>query len=189
MCIWCISIIDDEISYNKWFNLEELKGVSRQMSTTAQGRLVLVERHRNRVLIINSQGILEKSLETRDVDKRLLEGSVLIPADITYIRHALETTERTFLLCHGDAESTEHRVCEVDISDNKSSTICNFGGMCGTGVDDLYRPFYMALRKTDRSVFVADSENMRILLLDKNLKKRKPSIEAGIRRNVICYNS
>ena len=159
------------------------------MSTTAQGRLLLVERHRNRVLIINSQGILEKSLETKGVDTCLLDESVLISGDITHIHHALETPERTFLLCHGDAESTEHRVCEVDISDNKSTTICNFGGMCGTGVDYLYRPFYMALRKTDRSVFVADSENMRILLLDKNLKMKSSIATENFNACRICHDA
>ena len=75
------------------------------------------------------------------------------------------TTRKTFVVSHGHQEDEMHRVCEVDMT---GRVLKSFGSTPGNGVGQLHIPVCVSLDDKER-VIVADADNDRVLLLNKQL--------------------
>jgi hypothetical protein len=82
-------------------------------------------------------------------------------------QHVVQRVDKSFIVSHG-AFSEQHRVCEMTKVDNILITKKSYGCSRGRELGQLNTPHYIALDKDER-VFVADYENGRVLLLDKQL--------------------
>ena len=169
-CVWRID-----------FNLDRSQTISRfaivegpcTLSVGSDGRLLVVSRHHNRVDIFHHKGY------------RL--NCVHATPEMSYILHAIESGRGTILVSHGYVDFVQHKVCEFS-ADGKS-IIRSYGGMCGYGQFELYQPEYMATNLSDQCVFVADSGNERIQLLDKELVLKSTIPTKGFRAWRLFYDS
>jgi hypothetical protein len=91
-------------------------------------------------------------------------ASLHLPPDIRAPWHVVQTVNKSFIVCHGYSDTDLHRVCEVY---NEGVIVNAYGGSRGSELR-LGRPQYIALDSEER-VFVADSDNNRVLLSDKQL--------------------
>jgi hypothetical protein len=148
-CVWKVKT-DHKV--DKW-----LEGVGSvwSLSVTSEGHIVVLVRGggrgRGRVDIYDTDGVKLSSLQ--------------LPPDIEAPWHVVQTVNKSFIVCHGGLIDTElHRVCEVN---NEGVLVKSYGGSRGSELR-LNRPVYIALDSEER-VFVADFNNHRVLLLDKQL--------------------
>jgi len=79
-----------------------------------------------------------------------------------------------FVVCHGLAASSLHRVCLVNAD---GQILCSFGGNRGCDLDHLNIPCYMAIDNRSRSVIVADYCNRRVVQLDESLQFRRTIVD------------
>jgi len=93
------------------------------------------------------------------------EAIVKLSPDITSPWRVVMTTRKTFVVSHGFWEHVMHRVCEVDMT---GRVLKSFGSTPGNGVGQLHRPVRVSLDDKER-VIVADANNGRVLLLNKQL--------------------
>jgi len=93
------------------------------------------------------------------------EAIVTLSPDITSPRSVVMTTRKTFVVSHGYGKHVMHRVCEVDMT---GRVLKSFGSTPGNGVGQLNAPFCVSLDDKER-VIVADADNDRVLLLNKQL--------------------
>jgi len=78
--------------------------------------------------------------------------------------HSIQSAQSSvqFVVCHGLAAKSLHRVCLVDTDGQVRRS---FGGSCGSDVERLNIPCYMVLDKRTRNVFVADYSSRRVVEL------------------------
>jgi len=93
------------------------------------------------------------------------EAIVKLSPDITSPCSVVVTTRKTFVVSHGYGKHEMHRVCEVDMT---GRVLKSFGSTPGNGVGQLNVPFCVSLDDKER-VIVADADNDRVLLLNKQL--------------------
>ena len=169
MCIWRF----DSNSENIASKFTTLNGIPRALSVTSNGRLLVIERKHNRVYILNKEGKVERFLE--------------MPEDMHYIHHAVETSRDTLLVCHGNVDFRLHRVCELSITGK--DVIKSFGDKCDHGPANLSCPVYFTVNNNDQSVFVADSGNRRIQVLDKQLILTLSLSTEAFNPTSLCYDA
>ena len=154
-CIWRIDVnIDSMYAVSKF---TEVDGNPRQLSVTSSGRLIVVEIQHNNVLIFNVDGSKAITINT--------------PQELDHVHHAIESPWGSLLISHGFSIFDKHRVCEISMSDASILPIHSYGDMCGSGEGQLFRPFFLAICPENNAIFVADTENRRIVILDADLKQ------------------
>lgn len=95
----------------------------------------------------------------------VIEAVVKLSPDITCPLSVIMTTRKTFIVSHGYRRHQMHRVCEVDMT---GRVLKSFGSTHGNGVGQLCTPYHVSL-DDEKRVIVADSDNNRVLLLNKQL--------------------
>ena len=154
-CIWRIDVnIDSTYAVSKFTDVD---GNPRRLSVSPSGRLSVIEMQRNNVLIFDADGSQATTINT--------------PNDLDHLHHAIEWHWGLLLISHGFGIFDKHRVCEISMSDASILPIHSYGDMCGTGEGQLFRPFYLAVCHENNTVFVADIENRRMVILDADLKQ------------------
>jgi len=147
---------------NKLVSWLQKVGVAQRVSVTSDGRIVvLIATHvqgsegsqawRGRVEVYNSAGVRLTILK--------------LPHDISNPWHVVQTVNRSFIISHGDKDTQQNRVCEVN---NEGIIVASYGGPPGSGLRQLHLPVHLALDNKER-VIVADCFNQRVLLLDRRL--------------------
>ena len=151
-CIWRMNVTRMSHSFSRFV---DVKGTPGTLSVTSDGRVLAMNTKCNRLEIYNSDGALERKVS-------LEKNSLMYP------RHAVETSNGTILVCNGYVEHRSHKVSEL--SSDGGHILCSYGNdYSGNGSRDLNQPWYLVVRSRDQRVFVADSRNKRINLLDSQL--------------------
>ena len=96
-----------------------------------------------------------------------------LPLDVTWPWQAKQLTNGQFAVCHGGLGSC-HQVCIIDsrpsTHGNVHDVVSSFGNAQGSSGRHLNEPTSLAVDKNG-DIFVIDSRNNRIVLLDPSLKK------------------
>jgi len=90
---------------------------------------------------------------------------VQLRLDINWPKHAMKRSDGQYVVCHAEKDGLS-RVCRVGADGYYRHC---FGGMEGSGSDQLNCPCHVALRE-DNHVIVADNDNNRLVLLDSTLE-------------------
>ena len=93
------------------------------------------------------------------------ETVIKLSRDITAPHSVVVTTRNTFIVSCGATWHEMNRVCEVDMTGRMLNA---FGSTPGDGVGQLKLPLSVSLDDDER-IIVADTENERLLLLNKQL--------------------
>jgi len=133
------------------------------VSVTSEGRIILL------VLIDYQRDDDGRATWRGEVHvcspEAVTEAIVTLSPDITSPWSVVMTTRKTFVVSHGSEEHEMHRVCEVDMT---GRVLKSFGSTRGAGVGQLSVPVCVSLDDKER-VIVADADNDRVLLLNKQL--------------------
>lgn len=95
----------------------------------------------------------------------VIEAVVKLSPDITCPWSVIMTTRKTLIVSHACEQHAMHRVCEVDMT---GRVLKSFGSTPGNAVGQLNTPCHVSLDDEER-VIVADTDNNRLLLLNKQL--------------------
>jgi len=109
---------------------------------------------------------LPQKLVELSADSGQCVREIALQSDIKYSRHAVQLTTGQYVVCHGGSHL--HRVCIVD-DDGRVNR--SYGGQqSGSGVGQLKEPFHLAVDEDSQFVFVADSDNDRVVVLSPTLE-------------------
>jgi len=89
-----------------------------------------------------------------------------LPDDVINPRHAIQTPNGEFLVCHGGRDDAVHRVCKI--SADGREIIQSHGGQPGSDIDQYLAPIHLAVDNNE-FVFVADVNNQQVTLLSPTL--------------------
>jgi len=89
-----------------------------------------------------------------------------LPDDVISPRHAIQTRDGQFIVCHGGRDDTVHRVCKLSVDGH--DIVQSHGGQPGSGTGQYNVPIHLAVDNND-FVFVADINNHRVTLLSPTL--------------------
>ena len=90
-----------------------------------------------------------------------------LPGDLVNPWHAVQLTNGSFLVCHGEAPDPIHRVTAV--SEDGRHIVQSHGGQPGSDVGQYNVPRHLAV-DTDQSIFVADVNNRRVTWLSASVE-------------------
>jgi len=120
-------------------------------------------------LLVACRGKPSKLVElSADSGQRVRE--ITLQSDIRNLRHSVKlTTDPThqYVVCHGEWIDSLHRVCLVGGDGNVTRS---YGGQRGSDVGQLRSPRHLAVDKDSQSIFVADCQNDRVVLLSPTLE-------------------
>ena len=115
--------------------------------------------------LTHRQGVLVTCWKVRKIKEFSTDGQLLheltLPQDAVSSRHAIELPGGEFIVCHGLPADPLHRVCLLG---SDGSLVTSFGGPQGSGSVQMHVPTHVAV-DTNEFVFVADTNNRRVLLL------------------------
>ena len=97
--------------------------------------------------------------------KLLRQIQLGLPKDIISLHHAVQLSSGQYVVCHSGRSETLQRVCLID---SDGHVIMSYGGSWGSGTQQLDMPTHLAVDGNE-SVFVADFNNRRVLLLSPSL--------------------
>jgi len=129
------------------------------ISVSSEMKLVLL-------VMADSQGSIEELNATYHCEIHVYspraekETVTRLPRDFTSPHHAIMTTRKTFIVCHGYEWHEMNRVCEVDMSGHMVKA---FGS--APSVAQLNEPYHVSMDDEER-IIVADSRNKNVLLLN-----------------------
>jgi len=158
VAIWRVKEADSKV--DQW--LSGVKAAS--VSVTSEEKLVLL-------VAVDIQGSWEEhNMTWRGEIKIYSRGAVKetvikLSPDITAPFCVVMTTRKTFIVSCGLPWHEMNRVCEVDMTGRMLKA---FGSTPGDGVGQLYTPYNVSLDDDER-IIVADTNNQRVLLLNKQL--------------------
>ena len=151
-CIWRIVVTRMSHTINRFVDVEGSLGA---LSVTSDGRLLVMNTKYNRLAIYNCDGALERNVLPENIG-------------LMYPQNAVETAKGTILVCNGLVTHRSHMVSEL--SSDGEDILCSYGNdYNGIGPKDLSKPVYLFVRSQDQNVFVVDSVNKRINLLNNQL--------------------
>ena len=81
-------------------------------------------------------------------------------------RHGVQLTTGQYVVCHGDWGNL-HRVCIVD---DAGRVTRSYGGQTGSDVGHMEDPRHLAVDEDSQFIFVADSNNYRVVMLSPTLE-------------------
>lgn len=170
----CLYIFDckDQCKSNEIFRIEPNGEVIKKwstgddwgesMSVTREGNIILALYKISRLLIYSPDGKCEK---------------IDLPSEICNPLHAMQLTNGDFLVSHGFHRGDQHRVCLIDAKNKKIKK--SFGKVSGKTFKQLDCPSHLAIDEFG-SVFVCDRRNVRVLLLDSDLKLNREILSKEI---------
>jgi len=89
-----------------------------------------------------------------------------LPDDVIYLRHAIQTRNGEFIVCHGGLSDAVHRVCKIRADGRR--IIHSHGGQRGSDIGQYDWPRHLAVDNNE-FVFVVDTGNRRVTLLSPTL--------------------
>jgi len=89
-----------------------------------------------------------------------------LPDDVIHPRHAIQTRNGEFIVCHGVWSDAVHRVCKI--SADGRHVIKSHGGQRGSDIGQYNVPIHLAVDNNE-FVFVVDLNNRRVTLLSPTL--------------------
>jgi len=92
---------------------------------------------------------------------------IALQSDIQCRNHSVQLTTGQYVVCHSLFDSDLHRVCVVG---DGGKVTRSYGGQCGSDVGQLNGPDHLAVDKDSQFIFVADSNNNRVVLLSPTLE-------------------
>jgi len=117
-------------------------------------------------LLVASEG--ERKVQVFTTHGTLLQN-IQLQADIEEPRHAVQLPTGQFLVSHG---GSLHRVCLVGVD---GAVVRSYGGLEGSDLSHMNGPAGLAVDREGR-VVVADSDNNRLLAIDKSLSSARVSV-------------
>ena len=105
--------------------------------------------------------------------------ALCLPPDVAHPRHALQLTSGQFVVSNGLLPGQQNRVSLIN-GDGK--VVASFGRKRGSAVGQLNAPKYLLADKNG-IIFVADSGNNRIVLLNQSLKLSRDLLSPDARDN------
>lgn len=126
------------------------------LSVTKESNVVMTVQARNRIVEYSPDGQIIRKI-------KLSQSTGLL-----HLWHSVKVDDDCYVVSHGLHSDALHRVCIVDGDGN---VIRSFGRESGSTVEQLNMPFYLAVGGD--SVFVADSHNNRVLILNTKLEFQK----------------
>jgi len=157
--IWRVKVADNKV--DQW--LSEVR--TQSVSVTSEEKLVLL-------VWVDEQGSEEERNYSHYCEIHVYSSGAVKETVIKLSRDiftspwcAVMTTRKTFIVCYGDEWHEMNRVCEVDMTGHMLKA---FGSAPGAGVGQLNVPCHLSLDDEER-IIVADSDNHRVLLLNKQL--------------------
>ena len=115
-------------------------------------------------LLATCLNLLVRSIKEFTTDGKLLQ-QIQLPKDIMSLHHAVQLPSGQYVVCHGGRRETLQRVCLID---SNGHVIKSYGGSFGAGREQMDVPTHLAVDGNE-SVFVADSNNRRVLSLSPSL--------------------
>jgi len=123
------------------------------------------------VSVTNTHSVLVTCDKVRKIKEFSTGGELLreiqLPEDVLTPRHTVQLSNSEFIVSHGrlDRGDPEHRVCLID---SDGHVLKSYGGPKGSGTQQMNSPSHLAVDRNG-SVFVADFNNKRVLLLSPQL--------------------
>lgn len=140
------------------------------------GTLSICRRNNNVIACLTE----ENEIKEFSCDGELVRTVKLHPsASIRQPCHALKTTDRHFVICHGNGEDVTHRVCAID---SEGVLLKSYGKKKGSDKQQMNRPIYLT-EDANGNILVADMKNNRILLLNSALDLQRELISAANKSN------
>jgi len=116
-----------------------------------------------------THGVLVTCFEVRKIKEFSTDGQLLhevaLPDDVVSPFHSVQLSSGEFIVCHGNPGDPLHRVCLVS---SDGHVVKSFGAPKGSSGQQMNVPIHLAVDKNE-FVFVADSNNRRVLLLSPSL--------------------
>jgi len=134
---------------SKW----SVPGTPRGLSVTPSGNLLVTCQEPNKLVELS-------------IDSGQCVREITLQSDIKYPWHGLQLTTGQYVICHGD-RFTLNRVCIVD---DDGRVTRSYGGQRGSDVGQLNWPHHLAVDEDSQFIFVADSDNNRVVLLSPTLQ-------------------
>ena len=161
--MWRVSLDGDVI---KWLPNKSTTTDLQPWSLSVTSRRLLVTSHNDELLLFGADGVELKRVSSPDMKD---------------LRHAVETSRGTFIVCHMEPQP---RVVEVDDSGHVIRVYSD--------QQQLGRPCYLAL-DSDGRVFVADWNKHRVLLLNSRLELERVLLDTEQHQLVkqpwrLCYD-
>ena len=113
----------------------------------------------DRSLLVTCVGA-RKLIKLNAVGQVMFELSLRVDIELPW--HAIQLVDDQFLVGHGLAVSSLHRLCVVDTD---GQIVRSHGGSRGSDIDHFNVPCHLAIDKRTRSIFVADYCNRRVTQL------------------------
>ena len=140
----CIHRLDVQGASTRWYVHDKPRG----LSVNAAHNLLVTCRVVRKIKEFSSHGDLLRELT--------------LPDDVINPRHAIQTPNGEFIVCHGDRDDAVHRVCKI--SADGRDIIKSHGGQRGSDIGQYRMPIHLAVDNNE-FVFVADLDNRRVTLL------------------------
>ena len=128
------------------------------MSVTKESNVIMTVQARNRIVEYSPEGLIIRKI-------KLPQSTALL-----HLWHSVKLNDECYVVSHGLHSDALHRVCIVDGDGNLTMA---FGRESGSTFEQLNMPFYLAVGGDSGCVFVADSHNNRVLMLNTNLEFQK----------------
>jgi len=100
---------------------------------------------------------------------------LILPNDVINPRHAIQTRNGEFIVCHGVGCGAVRRVCKI--SADGRDVIKSHGGQRGSDIGQYYVPRHLAVDNNE-FVFVSDMYNRRVTLLSPTLDYRRQVVSS-----------
>jgi len=117
-----------------------------------------------------AHNVLVTCNEVRKIKEFSSHGDLLreltLPDDVIHPRHAIQTRDGQYIVCHGHRDDAVHRVCKI--SADGHDIVHSHGGQPGSDTGQYNGPFHLAVDNND-FVFVVDLINRRVTLLSPTL--------------------
>jgi len=122
-----------------------------------------------RLSVTDTHSVLVTCDEVRKIIEFSTDGKLLreiqLPQDVTSPCHTVQLSNGQFIVCHGGPNDPVHRVCLVG---SDGHVVASYGGPVGSGSQQMNVPCHLAVDENG-FVFVADTNNYRVLLLSPEL--------------------
>jgi len=116
-----------------------------------------------------THNVLVTCREVRKIKEFTTDGQLLReivpPQDVCSPLHTVQLSNGELIVCHGDRDDPLHRVCLIG---SDGQVVKSYGGPPGSGHQRMKVPAHVVVDRND-FVFVADLNNLRVLLLSPTL--------------------
>lgn len=154
-----------------------LNGSGEILNVDVNGHLVKkwsTRQYFGHLFITSSYSIILSALKTKLFIEYTADGehlNIVEPEkDVSYLSHVIKLSSGIYLVSHGySSQDPKHGACMVD---DKGRLVKSFGGSRGWTTQQMNVPYYLAVDRHG-TVFVADSNNMRIMLLSSELEYKR----------------